>query len=120
MRREIVSVEGRSLGKVTSLALLQSTYSVLSFFGDSQKARSLASLENSGMGLRGLLIDDGRRALLVARKNKELSSEQLRQDMIERVTRAVQYYWELAYAYQYLEVQKEAVRLMFNNQAANQ
>ena len=44
-------------------------------------------------------------------QKQELSSEQLRQDLIERVTRAVQYYWELAYAWQNLEVQKEAVRL---------
>src|ERR1035438_730570 len=57
MRREIVSVEGCSLGKVTSLALLQSTYSVLSFPGDSQKARSSASFENLGMGFNCLLIN---------------------------------------------------------------
>jgi HAE1 family hydrophobic/amphiphilic exporter-1 len=60
---------------------------------------------------RGLRIDSGRRALMVARKNKELSTEQLRQTVIERVTQAVQYYWELAYAWQNLDVQKEAVRL---------
>jgi HAE1 family hydrophobic/amphiphilic exporter-1 len=60
---------------------------------------------------RGLRIDAGRRALMVARKNKDLSYEQLRQKVIERVTLAVQYYWELAYAWQNLEVQKEAVRL---------
>lgn len=68
---------------------------------------------------RGLLIDEGRRALRVARKNKELSAEQLRQDMIERVTQAVQYYWELAFAYQYLEVQKEAVRLSAGQYESN-
>ncbi len=60
---------------------------------------------------RGLRIDSGRRALMVARKNRELSKEQMRQRVIERVTLAVQYYWELAYAWQNLEVQKEAVRL---------
>jgi hydrophobic/amphiphilic exporter-1 (mainly G- bacteria), HAE1 family len=60
---------------------------------------------------RGLFIDEGRRALRVARKNKELSFEQLRLDMIERVTQAARNYWELAFAWQYLEVQKEAVRL---------
>jgi len=60
---------------------------------------------------RGLRIDAGRRALMVARKNKELSAEQLRRKVIERVTLAVQYYWELAYAWQNLEVQREAVRL---------
>ena len=54
MRSEIVSVDGRSLGKVTSLALLQSTYSVLSFLGDSQKARSWDSFLNSGMGVNCL------------------------------------------------------------------
>ncbi|HTY65000.1 MAG TPA: efflux RND transporter permease subunit [Acidobacteriota bacterium] len=60
---------------------------------------------------RGLRIDAGRRSLLVARKNHELSSEQFRQRVIERVTQAVQFYWELAYARQNLEVQKEGVRL---------
>src|SRR5271157_2780003 len=57
IRREIVSVEGRSLGKVTSFALLQSTNSVLSLLGDSQKARSSASVANFGMGFNCLLID---------------------------------------------------------------
>jgi outer membrane protein TolC len=47
----------------------------------------------------------------VARKNRELSAEQLRQRVIERVTQAVQNYWELAYARQNLEVQKDAVQL---------
>jgi hydrophobic/amphiphilic exporter-1 (mainly G- bacteria), HAE1 family len=60
---------------------------------------------------RGLRIDSGRHSLMVARKNRELSSEQLRQRVIERITQAVQYYWELAYAWQNLEVQKDAVRL---------
>jgi HAE1 family hydrophobic/amphiphilic exporter-1 len=68
---------------------------------------------------RGLRIDEGRRALRVARKNKELSFEQLRQDMIERITRAIQYYWELAFAHQYLEVQKEAVRLSAGQYESN-
>jgi len=60
---------------------------------------------------RNLRIDSGRRALMVALKNKDLGSEQLRQTVIERVTRAVQYYWELVYAHQNLEVQKEAMKL---------
>jgi hydrophobic/amphiphilic exporter-1 (mainly G- bacteria), HAE1 family len=59
---------------------------------------------------RGLRIDAGRQALWVARKNKDLSAEQLRQMVIERVTRAVQFYWELVYAWQNLDVQKEAMR----------
>jgi hydrophobic/amphiphilic exporter-1 (mainly G- bacteria), HAE1 family len=68
---------------------------------------------------RGLHIDAGRRALLVARKNKDLSYEQLRQMIIERVTRAVQFYWELVYAWQNLEVQKEAMRLAVSQYESN-
>jgi hydrophobic/amphiphilic exporter-1 (mainly G- bacteria), HAE1 family len=60
---------------------------------------------------RNLRIDAGRHSLQVARKNKELSSAQLRQRVIERVTLAIQYYWELVYARQNLDVQNEAVRL---------
>jgi hydrophobic/amphiphilic exporter-1 (mainly G- bacteria), HAE1 family len=61
--------------------------------------------------LRDLRIDAGRRALQVARKNQSLSEERLRQKAIERVTQAIQYYWELVFAWQYLEVQNEAVLL---------
>src|SRR5580700_5536584 len=57
IRSEIVSVDGRSLGKVAILALLQSTYIVLSFPADSQNARSSASFANLGMGFNGFLID---------------------------------------------------------------
>jgi hydrophobic/amphiphilic exporter-1 (mainly G- bacteria), HAE1 family len=60
---------------------------------------------------RDLRIDAGRRSLLVARKNHTLSAERLRQKAIERVTQAVQYYWELVYCWQNLDVQTEAVRL---------
>lgn len=60
---------------------------------------------------RGLRIDSGRRALMVARRNRELGGEQLRQKVIERVTRGVELYWELAYARQNLQVQREAVEL---------
>ncbi|MBN1568358.1 MAG: efflux RND transporter permease subunit [Acidobacteria bacterium] len=68
---------------------------------------------------RGFRIDAGRRALMVARKNRDLSYEQLRQKVIERVTLAVQYYWELAYAWQNLEVQREAVRLAIAQYESN-
>ncbi len=68
---------------------------------------------------RGLRIDAGRRALRVARRNKDLSAEQLRLKAIERVTRAVELYWELAYAWQNLEVQKEAVRLAVEQYESN-
>jgi hydrophobic/amphiphilic exporter-1 (mainly G- bacteria), HAE1 family len=68
---------------------------------------------------RGLRIDAGRRALSVARKNKDLSSEQLRQMVIERVTRAAQFYWELVYAWQNLEVQKKAMHLAAEQYESN-
>jgi hydrophobic/amphiphilic exporter-1 (mainly G- bacteria), HAE1 family len=60
---------------------------------------------------RDLRIDSDRRSLLVARKNRSLSVEKLRQKTIERVTQAVQLYWELVFAFQNLDVQNEAVRL---------
>ena len=50
-------MDGRSLEKVASLAFVQSTYSVLSFLRDSQKARSSDSLENLGMSSNRLLTD---------------------------------------------------------------
>jgi HAE1 family hydrophobic/amphiphilic exporter-1 len=68
---------------------------------------------------RGFRIDAGRRALKIARKNRDLSSEQLRQRVIERVTQAVQLYWELVYARQNLDVQKEAVRLAVEQYDSN-
>ena len=60
---------------------------------------------------RDLRIDAGRRSLLVARKNQSLSAERLRQKTIERVTQAIQSYWELVFAWQNLEVQSQAVGL---------
>src|SRR4029077_4702259 len=47
----------------------------------------------------------------VARTNQRLSSQQLRQRIIEIVTQAVQAYWELDYAFNNLNVQNEAVKL---------
>ena len=47
---------------------------------------------------RGLRFDENRHRLQVARKNRQLSAEQLRQRVIEMVTQAVQAYWELDYA----------------------
>jgi len=61
--------------------------------------------------LRGLHFDPNRYHVEVARKNTQLSSEQLRQHIIERLTAAINAYWELAYAWQNFQVQTEAVRL---------
>ncbi len=68
---------------------------------------------------RGLRFDDNRYRLQVARKNVQLSSEQLRQRVIEVVTQAIQAYWELAYASQAYDVQSEAVRLAQEQFASN-
>ena len=68
---------------------------------------------------RGLRIDNARYNLQVARKNTGLSAEQLRQRVIEVVTQAVQYYWELDFAVQNLEVQIQAVRLAEDQRASN-
>jgi hydrophobic/amphiphilic exporter-1 (mainly G- bacteria), HAE1 family len=59
----------------------------------------------------GLRFDNNRHRLQVAVQNRSLTSEQLRQRVIEVVTQAVQGYWELDYARRTLDVQIEAVRL---------
>jgi HAE1 family hydrophobic/amphiphilic exporter-1 len=68
---------------------------------------------------RGLRIDANRERLQVARKNLQLTTEQLRQRAIEVVTQAVQTYWELVYARQAVEVQTQAVRLAEEQFASN-
>ena len=60
---------------------------------------------------RGLRFDDNRHRIQVARKNQQLSTQQLRQRVIEIVTQAIQAYWEVDYAYHAFEVQAEAVKL---------
>ena len=69
---------------------------------------------------RGLMFDEGRYRLQVARKNSQLSQEQLRQRIIEVVTQAVGAYWELDYAAHNLDVQTEAVRLAERSYQSNQ
>jgi HAE1 family hydrophobic/amphiphilic exporter-1 len=60
---------------------------------------------------RGLRYDDARYRIDVAVKNRQLSTAQLRQRLLETVNRAIAAYWELDYARRNLEVQTEAVRL---------
>jgi outer membrane protein TolC len=69
---------------------------------------------------RGRHIDEARYRLQVARKNTQLSAEQFRQHVIETVTQAVQAYWEVDYAIQNLDVQRQAVRLAEAQRASNQ
>lgn len=68
---------------------------------------------------RGLFFDDNRHRLQVARKNTQLTAEQLRQRVIEIVTQAVQAYWELQYARRNFDVQVEAVRLAERQDQSN-
>jgi HAE1 family hydrophobic/amphiphilic exporter-1 len=68
---------------------------------------------------RGLRFDDNRYRIEVARKNINLSVEQLRQHLIETVTQTVQAYWELEFARSNLEVQIQAVRLAEEQDASN-
>jgi HAE1 family hydrophobic/amphiphilic exporter-1 len=60
---------------------------------------------------RGLRFDENRHRIQVARKNRQMSAQALRQRVIEVVTLAVQAYWELDYAWNNLNVQTEAVKL---------
>jgi len=68
---------------------------------------------------RGLLYDDNRHRLQVAKGNVRLTDSQFRQRIIEIVTQAVEAYWELDFAYRSLEVQIEAVRLAEQQDASN-
>jgi HAE1 family hydrophobic/amphiphilic exporter-1 len=68
---------------------------------------------------KGLLFDDNRHRLAVAKKNAQLSDAQLRQRVIETVSQAVADYYELQYAYLNLKVQIEAVHLAEQQDASN-
>jgi outer membrane protein TolC len=68
---------------------------------------------------RGLLYDDNRHRLQVAKGNVRLTDAQFRQRVIEIITQAVEAYWELDFAYRNLEVQISAVRLAEQQDASN-
>jgi outer membrane protein TolC len=68
---------------------------------------------------RGLHYDDNRYRLQVARRNVDLSQEQLRQHLIETVTQTIQAYWELVYACRNFDVQTQAVQLAQQQDASN-
>ena len=67
----------------------------------------------------GLLFDQNRERLKVARKNIAQSDQQFRQRVIETTTQAIHAYWELDYALRNLDVQIEAVRLAEQQDASN-
>ncbi len=61
--------------------------------------------------LRGLLLDDSRRRVEIAKKNQSFTDEQFRQVVIDAVTQGAEAYWDLVFAARNLEVQEEAVAL---------
>ena len=68
---------------------------------------------------RGLWFDGNRYQVLVAQRNRSISTALLRQHIADDVTQAVQAYWELDYAYRNLQVQNEAVGLAAQQDQSN-
>ena len=68
---------------------------------------------------RGLLYDANRHAIEVAKKNRFLTDEQFRQRVMTVIEQAEQAYWELAYAYNNLQVQLEAVEIARQQDESN-
>ena len=68
---------------------------------------------------RGFRYDSNRHSLDVAKKNQSLSQEQFRQKVMQVVLQTEQAYWELAYAYNNLQVQLEAVEIARQQDESN-
>ncbi len=68
---------------------------------------------------RNFLYDANRHQIDVAKKNRSLTDEQFRQRVMTVVQQAEQGYWELAYAYNNLQVQLEAVRIGIQQDESN-
>jgi outer membrane protein TolC len=69
--------------------------------------------------LRGMRYDANRHALDVAKKNRSLTDQQFRESVIQVVSHTNQAYWELAYAYNNLEVEVEAVNIALGQDESN-
>ena len=67
----------------------------------------------------GLLFDQNRERVAVARKNISQTEEQFRGHVIDITTQVIIAYWELDYALRNLDVQIEAVRLAEQQDASN-
>jgi len=68
---------------------------------------------------RNLMYDSNRHQIDVAKKNRSLTDQQFRQRVMTIVQQAEQGYWELAYAYNNLQVQLEAVRIGIQQDESN-
>jgi outer membrane protein TolC len=61
--------------------------------------------------LRNFTIDSARQQLLVTRKNREISDEQLRQTVVGTVRNVKNAYWDLAYSLASVAVQEQSLEL---------
>jgi HAE1 family hydrophobic/amphiphilic exporter-1 len=68
---------------------------------------------------RNLRYDSNRYTIEVARKNRELSSAQFRQSVIQIVERTERAYWELVFARRDLDVQLEALEVAHQQDESN-
>lgn len=68
---------------------------------------------------RGLRYDTNRHSVDVARKNQSLSQEQFRLRVMQIVLQTERAYWELAFAYNNLQVQLEAVEIARQQDESN-
>ena len=108
------------LGGSYSLAFENSKQQNDSFFNTLNPQYATALSLNLNQPLwRGLRFDENRHRLQVARKNQQLSFEQLRLRTMQVVTQAIQAYWELDYAWHSYQVQAEAVRLAERQYGSN-
>ncbi len=77
----------------------------------------LSPQDNSSLGFsltqplfRGRRFDQNRRTIEIAKKNLSLTDTQFRQRSIEVVATAEKAYWDLAFAFRNLQVQRDSVR----------
>jgi outer membrane protein len=61
--------------------------------------------------LRNFKIDSTRQALLISKKNREMTDVQLRQTVVETVRLVKNAYWDLAYAVENLKVQQQSLEI---------
>ncbi len=69
---------------------------------------------------RGARNDDSRRQLTIAKQNQELTDEQFRQRVMDLTLQTELAYWELTFAEQNLEVQRQGLELAQSQVAGNQ
>ena len=97
----------------------QRTYTNNSFVTLNPQFPSSLTFQYTQPLMRGLKFDANRRGIEVAQKNKALSEAQFRQRVMQVVQQTEQAYWELAFAYNNLQVQLEAVDIARQQDESN-